>query len=300
MSKKINKPKKSAKSVFTDLDNDMKRENQVYVNEEILEAVIDAKRKSANKGIDNTDQKDRAVPSTVRKDQRTKVDATPAEPKIPIMKNLEIPETENVADNEPHPDDVDIYDSLFSETTVVSTQIYTHAIDKNLGEDNYSSEYSYRVGQDTSDIGSIFTITKMQLSQPLNISRSHSHSDIAWYNDLAGLGFSYAAVCGTRVQGVIICEPQYWNNTLYIRHLMVEKTHRLNGIGKKLIDECVHRAQAESFRALALEVTSKNGAAIEFYRHMHFNIVGMNVGLYSNTDILKEDVGIFMNRVIIY
>jgi len=297
MKKKSNKEKESEKSLFTDLDTNIKREHQVYINEEIMEAVLDAKKQSAKTDDENTKNH---VFSTI---QKTESNADSISEDISIDDTVSdniIDENQRVQSGvEPHPDDLDIYDSLFSETTIVSTQIYTYEIDKNLGGDNFSSNCSYRVGQDISDIGSIFTVTRKELKSPLNISRTHSNSDLNWYNDLAGLGFSYAAVCGTTVQGIIICEPQYWNNTLFIRHFMVGKKYRNHGIGKSLIQECTNRAHAEGFRALTLEVTSSNGAAIDFYRHMNFNIVGMNVSLYSNSDILKEDVGIFMHKVII-
>lgn len=288
MKRKSNKLKENKKSIFTDLDKDIKRENQVYINEEILEKVMDAKKKSAQVKDDDLALRDNVpIPSTVKQDSPISVDSPPSE------------QADSSEVFEPSKEDLDIYDSLFSETTIVSTQIYTYDIDKSLGGDNYSSKVSYRVGQDDSDIGSIFTITRKELNKPINVSRTSTQSDIDWYNSLAGLGFSYAAVCGTTVQGIIICEPQYWNNTLFIRHLTVAKNFRLTGIGRKLIEECMQRAQMEGFRAVTLEVTSKNGAAIDFYKKMRFNINGLNAGLYSNSDLFKEDVGIFMNRVIV-
>ena len=287
--KKSNKEKLD-KSIFANLDKDLKRENQVYVNEEIMEAVLEAKRQNA----DDSDALDDSIEispvfSTLR-------DGNPAAE----TNNEEFKESIDAnTNNEPHPDDLTIYDSLFSETTIVSTQIYTYEIDKNLGEDSFTSSIAYRVGQDVSDIGTIFTITRKTLSSPISVKRPHSGSDISWYNDLAALGFSYAAVCGTTVQGIIICEPQYWNNTLYIRHLMVEKNMRRKGIGKQLIQECEHRAKTEGFRALVLEVQSLNGAAIDFYKSLGFTIVGANTALYSNSDIFKDDVAIFMHKIIV-
>jgi len=286
MTKKTNKAKLDKKSIFTDLDKDMKRENQVYINEEILEKVMDAKRKESESKDDDLNLRDNvAIPSTIKED-------------TPITDEQPVEQTVNPTEGETPAEDLGIYDSLFSETTIVSTQIYTYDIDKSLGGDNYSSKVSYRVGQDSSDASSIFTIMRKELSKPINVNRTNTQSDIDWYNNLSGLGFSYAAVCGTTVQGIVICEPQYWNNTLFIRHLMVAKDFRLTGIGSKLVEECLHRAQMEGFRAITLEVTSKNGAAIDFYKKMRFNIVGLNAGLYSNSDLLKEDVGIFMNRII--
>ncbi|MBN2879322.1 MAG: GNAT family N-acetyltransferase [Clostridia bacterium] len=289
MRKKTDKANSYKKSVFTDLDNNIKRENQVYVNEEIIEAVLEAKKSKEDSAL-----RDTPIPSTI-KDLPPAEDAVEFIPHETILKDAD---TEN-DETEMHPDDMGIYDSLFSEKTIVSTQIYTREIDKNLGEDNFSTECVYRVGQDTTDAGTLFSLTRQELDGVLNSSKPHSADDISWYNDLAGLGFSYAAVCGTSVQGIIICEPLYWNNTLYIRHLMVEKSKRGRGIGKGLIEECVHRAQSEGFRAITMEVTSKNGAAIDFYKQMNFNISGLNTALYSNSDILKDDVGIFMNRIIL-
>ncbi len=292
--RKRNNKEKNTNSLFTDLDKDIKRENQVYVNEEILEAVLDAKKEAAL--TESKDSSEAAPTFTTVKKQR------PADTKASIPENVPntapTDESESAA-NEPHPDDINIYDSLFSETTIVSTQIYTYDIDKQLGEDNFTSSCAYRVGQDTSGIGTIFTITKKDFDSPLNVSKPHSNNDLSWYNELAALGFSYAAICGTTVQGIVICEPQYWNNTLYIRHLMVEKKMRLKGIGRQLIEECEQRAKAEGFRAIVLEVQSLNGTAIDFYKSLGFNISGTNISLYSNSDILKEDVAIFMHKIIV-
>ncbi|MEX1378141.1 MAG: GNAT family N-acetyltransferase [Eubacteriales bacterium] len=285
------------KSIFTDLEKDITRENQVYINEEIMDAVLDAKKEQAKKGGKPDAVDDIVVQSTISRTENPESESI--EKGAAELENTPQEEIEANDANEIHDDDLGIYDSLFSETTIVSTQIYTYEIDKNLGHNNFSTSCSYRVGQDTTELGSIFTITRKELDKPLNFSKPTGNSDISWYNDLASLGYSYAAVYGTSVQGVVICEPQLWNNTLCIRHLSVNKKERLKGIGRKLIDECVNRAQAEGFRAITLEVVSSNGAAIDFYTKMNFNIVGLNVGLYSNSDILKEDVAIFMSRIIV-
>ncbi len=247
--RKRNNKEKNTNSLFTDLDKDIKRENQVYINEEILEAVLDAKKEAAANDVSGLSENN-PIFTTINAKDSSDTKNTASE-NLPDAARANESET---SANEPHPDDVKIYDSLFSETTIVSTQIYTYDIDKQLGEDNFSSSCAYRVGQDASDIGTIFTITKKDFDSPLNVSRPHSNNDLSWYNELTSLGFSYAAICGTTVQGVVICEPQYWNNTLYVRHLMVEKKMRRKGIGRQLIGECEQRAKAEGFRAIVLEV----------------------------------------------
>lgn len=303
--KKETKSNIEKKAVFTNLDNNKKNDNQVYVNEKIIEAVLDAKKKLSD---NDTTKSQEANPNSKVSDFRThnpyqdgENESTPIEQKLEDKvqnQDTAIDEGEPLH-TEPHPDDSDIYNSLFAETTIVSTQIYTYDIDKQLGEYNYISTSNYRVGRDNNDIGTIFTVTKNDLKNPIKVNHPHKSEDLKWYNQLAGLGYSYAAVCGTTVQGVVICEPLNWNNTLFIHHLMVSNDFRLNGIGAKMLATIYQRAKEGNFRAICVEVSSKNGSAIDFYRHMYFNITGLNIGLYSNTDMLKGDVGVFMQQIIV-
>ncbi len=196
-------------------------------------------------------------------------------------------------------EDKDIYDNLFAETTIVGTQIYTYDIDKQLNGFNYKTDINYRVGMEESGIGSIITITKKQLNAPISVQRHHTDDEVDYYNDVAGMGYSFAAICGTKVQGVAICEPQYWNNTLAVRYITVIEDARLKGIGRQLIAKCVETAQHHGFRGLHVEVGSKNGGAVEFFTHNHFHITGTNTTLYSNSDMLKNQVGIFLYRAVI-
>lgn len=216
-----------------------------------------------------------------------------------IISNENIEKDVHNEDKASETSDAEIYGDLFSETTVVGTQIYSKKIDDCLGGYNYSSNHSYRVGYDSNDIGSIFTITRKDFDKPYSFSRAQSDTDIDWYNELAALGNSFAAVKGTTVQGIAICEPQLWNNTLNIHYITVTKEDRNQGIGNMLLEHCVQHAREHGYRAICVEVLSKNGYAVDFFKKRYFNIVGTNIQLYSNSDLLKGDVGIFMQRTII-
>lgn len=181
---------------------------------------------------------------------------------------------------------------------IVNTEIYNAAIDESIDGFSYSTNHYYRVGYDDSATSNMFTITPKKYRKEYNVDIKSSASDINWYNDLAMLGYSYAAVCGSKVIGIIICEPQYWNNTLYIRNLQVAKEYRRQNIGTRLVERCVQHAGSTNFRAICVETRSTNGAAIDFYKSNYFHMVGLNIEMYSNTDLYKGEVGLFMNRTI--
>lgn len=183
-----------------------------------------------------------------------------------------------------------------NQVEVVGTEIFNQEIEDAVGGFGFTSDYGYRIGYEDADAATIFTLTKKDFKTPFTVNRNHSSSDISWYNDLAALGYSFAVIRGQQILGVIICEPQYWNNTLVIRHLQVAADCRRQGLGSELIERCAMQASNTKFRALAVEVQSINGAAIDFYKKNLFHMVGLNVELYSNSDLRKGDVGLFLHR----
>lgn len=287
----------SVLSSITDNEAEVEGYNNQSNEEEIID-VVDEPVIIADETNDNAFEEDTS--STDDDYTDSYADDTVVEPQSNIDDvEQAIDITDDIVEEQIDEEDKDIYDNLFTETTIVGTQIYTYDIDKQLNGYNYISDVNYRVGTEHSKIGSIFTITKKKLNSPISINRSHTDNEVEYYNELAGLGYSYAAIRGTNVEGIVLCEPQYWNNTLAIRHITVVENSRKQGIARQMLLKVIESAQHNGFRGLYVEVGSKNGSAVDFFLHNHFHITGTNTILYSNSDILKNQVGIFLYRAMV-
>ncbi len=62
------------------------------------------------------------------------------------------------------------------------------------------------------------------------------------------------------------------------------------GIGRALLAVAKAQAQRERRRAIILETQSCNVAAIDFYLHQGFSLIGLDTCCYTNTDIQRKEV----------
>jgi len=104
-------------------------------------------------------------------------------------------------------------------------------------------------------------------------------------------------IFGVEVDGKIVARmtvaKESWNNRLRIHELLVLEEYRGKGIGKMLIEKAKQVAQELNRRAIVLETQTNNSAA-EFYRKQGFELNGVDLTAYSNSDITKNDVKIDM------
>jgi len=59
------------------------------------------------------------------------------------------------------------------------------------------------------------------------------------------------------------------------------------------------KARVAGFRVLVLETQNTNVPAIRFYRKAGFEVEGIDLSYYSNTDITDGEIAIFMKRKIL-
>ncbi len=94
--------------------------------------------------------------------------------------------------------------------------------------------------------------------------------------------------------------PEEWSNRLAVTELWVCEELRGRGIGKSLMDKAKEIAKTQGRRALILETQSCNTAAIGFYLHEGFELIGFDSCRYTNNDIgrreVRFDLGYFFDR----
>jgi ribosomal protein S18 acetylase RimI-like enzyme len=116
------------------------------------------------------------------------------------------------------------------------------------------------------------------------------------YTQMLGAGFSFAAYNGELLVGLIIAEPQEWNQSVSVWEFHVSPTHRRSGIGRQLMASVEAQARRSALRAIVCETQNTNAAAILVYRKLGFTIEGIDLSLYSNTDYPDGDIAVFLRR----
>ena len=94
--------------------------------------------------------------------------------------------------------------------------------------------------------------------------------------------------------------PEEWSNRMLVTELWVSEALRGKGVGKRLMDKAKEVAARQKRRAIILETQSCNPAAIGFYLHQGFELIGLDTCCYTNDDIGRREVrinlGYFFHR----
>ena len=125
-------------------------------------------------------------------------------------------------------------------------------------------------------------------------------TELQRYRDLAAAGHAFGAFDGDMCVGIAICEPQRWNSSLTIWEFHITPECRGQGVGRALMSAVEAHARDEGMRCLVCETQSSNMPAIRFYRALGFTIDAVDLSLYSNDDIERGEVAVFMKKRITY
>lgn len=121
-------------------------------------------------------------------------------------------------------------------------------------------------------------------------------AELARLEEMVALGISLGAFNGDELIGVALAKPEEWNRSLRLWEFHVAKPWRGQGIGRRLMNGMLETAVAQNLRVIVCETQSRNVPAIRAYRKLGFVLDGVDLSFYSNEDIQKEDVAIFMKR----
>lgn len=171
-----------------------------------------------------------------------------------------------------------------------------HFTSDQLGEFGYTSRYKYDVHRQQQDDNISIVLELVKLEDEYTKNYQDDQNDIDRYEELLPLGYSFGAYENDELVGVIIVEPQKWNNTVLIWELRVSTEHRRRNIGTALMNQVVEMARANGFRAIRLETQNYNVPAIKFYNQCGFMIEGIDLSFYTNTDVENSEVALFLTK----
>ena len=163
----------------------------------------------------------------------------------------------------------------------------------------YTSNDSYRANKVETPEKVEFTLELVPLEQPYKKRWPTLQEDIERYQSFVSEGFSLGAFEEQHMVGIALAEPRLWNRSMWIWEFHVEEAHRGKGIGLRLMNSLADKARSACFRVLVAETQNTNVPAIRFYRKAGFEVEGIDLSYYSNTDITDGEVAIFMKRKIL-
>lgn len=173
---------------------------------------------------------------------------------------------------------------------------FTIENEKSFGFNGFVTDEIYEVVKTEKELGITLDIKYKRLDYTFVKEWPHKESNVEWYNDLLIQGYSYGAYINNELVGIVICEKRNWNNTLWIADIIISDKYRRQGIGNLLLDKINEIAKLNDIRIIGLETQSCNMPAILFYKKNGFTIEGIDVSLYTNDDVMNQEVALYMKK----
>ncbi len=162
--------------------------------------------------------------------------------------------------------------------------------------DGYTAEDRYVLETAEERDRFAFTLRRVRRPTPFRKRFRHDADDARRYREVVRLGWSVGAYDRERLVGLALAEPRPWNRSVWVWELAVARPFRRRGIATALVHELSCRAAAEGYRTIVCETQSTNMPAIDFYLRTGFRLEGMDRSYYTNEDVRKGEVALFMKR----
>jgi ribosomal protein S18 acetylase RimI-like enzyme len=173
---------------------------------------------------------------------------------------------------------------------------YTPEDQQALGLNGYVTRYRYAVSKEETAEETTIRIKLEQLNEPYKKRWPKGTDDFERYAEIISQGFSLGAYEDGMLVGILIAEKRDWNNTMWIAELEMGEAHRGRGIGSMLMEWIEQTARAQRCRIIGLEAQTLNVPAISFYRKHGFEIDGIDLSFYTNADVEKGEVALYMKK----
>jgi ribosomal protein S18 acetylase RimI-like enzyme len=98
--------------------------------------------------------------------------------------------------------------------------------------------------------------------------------------------------------GFVAFTHQQWNRRTNLWHLYVAPAQRGQGLGRQLIEEVVAAARAAGTRCVWLETSTLAYPAIRFYRHLGFELCGLDTSLYDTIGPAAGETALYFTRAL--
>jgi ribosomal protein S18 acetylase RimI-like enzyme len=162
----------------------------------------------------------------------------------------------------------------------------------------YTSSLAYRVSRSEGPDYSCLQLDLVRLEQPT--TKRYPSPDAAtlrFYRDAASQGYSFGAYDHERCAGLALTGLQAWNASLILHEFHIDPDYQRQGIGQRLMRELIaHATVSRRVRCIAAETQSSNVPAIQFYRRMGFVLDGIDLSYYTNEDVARGEVAVFMKK----
>ena len=162
--------------------------------------------------------------------------------------------------------------------------------------DGYLSLERYDVSRTATREWTALTMNLVELERPYLKQWEWTSEDIHHYASVVDEGLSVGAFAGDELVGIGLAGRRAWNSTMWIEEFHVCRDRRLQGIGRRMMQALEHLARDAQLRVIGLETQNTNVPGIDAYRRMGFEVEGIDLSFYTNSDTLDGEVAIFMKR----
>lgn len=161
----------------------------------------------------------------------------------------------------------------------------------------YTTTEKYVVAKEESESETAVTLKLVPLPSPKTILYDHlDETELARLDAIVAAGLSFGALAGDQLVGVALASAEVWNRSLRVWEFHVAESWRSQGIGRQLMEAVAVMAVAQNLRVIVCETQSSNVPAIRAYRRLGFELDAIDLSFYSNEDLQKESVALFMKR----
>ena len=161
----------------------------------------------------------------------------------------------------------------------------------------YSSSRKYAITRTETATGLTFELRLVSLDTPYVKAPEQVTPDmLARYEALLPKGYSFGAYDDARLVGLILAEPVRWNKSINVCEFHVLAAYQQKGIGKRLMQCIVDKANAAGERIIVCETQNTNVPAINVYHRLGFHIEAVDISYYSNSDFPEGEMAVFMKQ----
>ncbi|TFH09022.1 MAG: GNAT family N-acetyltransferase [Candidatus Thorarchaeota archaeon] len=162
----------------------------------------------------------------------------------------------------------------------------------------YTSSATYQVSKSENDAHTTISLNLVELEIPYVKKWESTSEQETDYSNIVGKGLSLGVYDEDRQVGIAIAEKQEWNRTLWVWEFHIDLDYRQKGLGRQLMNQLEKIGKENGCRVMVCETQNTNVSAIRFYRSVGFEIGAVDLSYYTNSDITKFEVAVFMKRFI--
>ncbi|MGH2443203.1 MAG: GNAT family N-acetyltransferase [Chloroflexota bacterium] len=163
---------------------------------------------------------------------------------------------------------------------------------------DYTTDRAFRLERQGNGGELRWALREEALEQPFSSSYDSGNVDemLDAYGDSVTrdkLQFILATRAG-RAVGLLTWQPVTWNSTLWLLDIRSGMPFRREGVGSMLLQSIQSLAAERKCRGITVETQIANYPAVRLYLKHGFQVAGFHDHFYTNTDLERQDVALFL------